>query len=534
MAADRLLQQDVYEEWGRDDVLPYVPADARSVLEVGCGRGGFGRSLRGLLGPEARLVGIDPVPAAVARARSAGFDEVWCGYFPDDMPDDRPDDGPGGTPRFDLICFNDVLEHVNDPWSTLAACHRHLRPGGRVLAAIPNIQHGPTVWGLLRGRWEYADTGVLDRTHVRFFTRRTMLELFRGAGFEVRTCAGANHVLHEGPQRQFSWLAPLTGDFGWMHFVVVGEPLGAAVTAGAADRDPPPPSSDPQPGRVAHRHGGPPVPARRLARRSRSALSRAGWLLAEGRLEGRLRRSLTREAAPPVSVYGVYRRANADTLAGVLEARDGIAGLAPDSQVVLHALDEAHPRLARYTVGVGPGARMPLLGGLIAARPPCEHHRVVLLDDDVEFVRGGLAHLVRVAGRADLDLAMPAHTDDSHATFTVTRRRRWSTVRRTALVEVGPVVVVSPRAFARVHPFPASAAMGWGLDVTWSRLADDGLTLGVVDATPVRHLGEVGTAYDLERERAELRRCCREAGVDSAYDLAHEVGGPWRPWRLRP
>ena len=240
--ADRFLvvtelpQQDVYHDNPRLDVAPFIPAGARSALEVGCGKGGFGVTLRNALGDEARIVGVEPVPAQAAIARTGhGFDEVVDGYFPQALD-------AGET--FDLVCFNDVLEHVVDPWATLAAARQLLNPGGHVVAAIPSIQYAPVTVDLLRGHWDYTDDGTLDRTHVRFFTRRTMVELFEGAGLHVRTCRGVNSVYDErwsrrSPLRR-AWTAVMP-DSEWLHFVVVGR-LPHPGTAGSER------SGDPGPG----------------------------------------------------------------------------------------------------------------------------------------------------------------------------------------------------------------------------------------------------------------------------------------------
>jgi SAM-dependent methyltransferase len=253
-------QQDVYAEWGRDDVLPYVPPRVRRVLEVGCGRGGFGRSLRDQLGPEAVLVALEPVESQAAIARAAGaFDRVHTGYYPEDLPSEEE--------PFDLICFNDVLEHIVDPWSVLRRAAQHLGVEGRVLAAIPNVQHGPTVARLLRGRWDYEETGILDRTHVRFFTRATALDLFRSTGYVVETCAPTNSVFDQDDYRRWAFLRPVAGDFGWMHFVIVarrGQP--------SEDVHSVTPTIAPVPGRTAFRRRRPPSLSRRAARRVKQAV----------------------------------------------------------------------------------------------------------------------------------------------------------------------------------------------------------------------------------------------------------------------
>jgi hypothetical protein len=208
----------------------------------------------------------------------------------------------------------------------------------------------------------------------------------------------------------------------------------------------------------------------------------------------------------------------------------------PDgSTAQLHALDEESPRLRSWTVGSGPGARMPLLDRMVRGAPPRPDDYVLLADDDVALVGSGLSRFVSLAHASRLDLAMPAHEAGSHWTFRVTCQRPFSTVRRTRFVEVGPLLLLSPRAFSRVYPFPVTARMGWGLDVRWSSMASDGMRLGVVDATPMRHLGAVGEAYDRAHEEGELARHCAEAGVDSAYDLAWDTGEVWRPWsRVAP
>lgn len=177
-------QQDVYDYNERPEVKPYIPRTATSALDVGCGQGGFGITLRGALGPSARIVGVEPVAKQAELARSRGFDEVVCDYFP-------PKDDLG---RFDLICFNDVLEHLVDPWQVLEETRSWLMPGGHVLAAIPNIQYWPAVIDLFNGRWDYTESGLMDRTHLRFFTRTSVLELFERTGYDIVECQGANSV----------------------------------------------------------------------------------------------------------------------------------------------------------------------------------------------------------------------------------------------------------------------------------------------------------------------------------------------------
>ncbi len=217
-------QQDCYPEVARRDVQPFIPVGAARALDVGCGPGGFGRTLRNELGPTARIVGVEATAAASTAREAHGYDEVLQGYFPDIL-EDRPE-------TFDLICFNDVLEHMVDPWVMLKQSTHWLAPGGHVLALIPNIQFAPVVWRLLRGHWDYTDTGTLDRTHVRFFTRRTMIQLFMNAGFTVDVCVGVNPLdeiwRSDGlwPRRMAKTiLLPVIGDSRFCHFVIRGQAI---------------------------------------------------------------------------------------------------------------------------------------------------------------------------------------------------------------------------------------------------------------------------------------------------------------------
>lgn len=219
-----LPQQALYGLNERADVRPFIPCGATSALDVGCGRGGFGKTLRSRLGPDALIVGVEAVPEQVEEARRlSAFDEVVLGYFPDALAHT--------SDTYDLVTFNDVLEHMLEPEQVLRDTHRFLNSDGRVVAAIPSIQFAPVVLQLLRGRWDYADQGTLDRTHVRFFTRSTMIEMFERAGYRVERCEGVNDVRDSwssDPVRIRRWakllLSRALSDSRYLHFVIVATP----------------------------------------------------------------------------------------------------------------------------------------------------------------------------------------------------------------------------------------------------------------------------------------------------------------------
>jgi 2-polyprenyl-3-methyl-5-hydroxy-6-metoxy-1,4-benzoquinol methylase len=89
---------------------------------------------------------------------------------------------------FDLVVFADVLEHLYDPWKVLARVREFLRPNGAILASIPNVQNVGVIDQLTRGYWTYTQCGLLDGTHIRFFTLAEITRLFSWSGYEITQC----------------------------------------------------------------------------------------------------------------------------------------------------------------------------------------------------------------------------------------------------------------------------------------------------------------------------------------------------------
>lgn len=169
-----------YYQHARPEVLALIPETARHVLDVGCASGALGRAVKQR--QECRVTGIEYV-AEVAQVAAESLDDVYAGDAVEAMQ---------GMPDafFDCIVFADVLEHLVDPAACLAEAKRLLTPGGMVVASIPNVRHWSVVKDLLEGRWDYQDAGILDRTHLRFFTRESMVRMFMEAGFHVNTLSG--------------------------------------------------------------------------------------------------------------------------------------------------------------------------------------------------------------------------------------------------------------------------------------------------------------------------------------------------------
>lgn len=148
----------------------------KSVLDVGCATGDVARAL---VARGCRVSGLD-VDAAAAETARPDLDQLVIADL--DTSSLAEHFKPGS---FDVIIFVDVLEHLLEPERVLEESLALLAPQGRVVVCIPNVAHGGVRLALLQGRWQYTETGLLDATHVRFFTRSTFLELLHGAGLVV-------------------------------------------------------------------------------------------------------------------------------------------------------------------------------------------------------------------------------------------------------------------------------------------------------------------------------------------------------------
>lgn len=156
-------------------LLDRIPQDA-VVLDCGCAGGFLARAAR--RERNATVDGVEIDPGAARRAADA-CRRVWVGSLED------PDFLASISGSYDRVLFGDVLEHLATPEIALRRVTELLAPGGRILIAIPNIAYWKVRADLIRGRFEYADSGLMDRTHLRFYTYRTILELVDAAGCRV-------------------------------------------------------------------------------------------------------------------------------------------------------------------------------------------------------------------------------------------------------------------------------------------------------------------------------------------------------------
>ncbi|WP_299582732.1 class I SAM-dependent methyltransferase [Mucilaginibacter sp.] len=180
------LYQDknsAYFNHSRPEMLEFIPAGIKNALDVGCGTGNFGMLVKSAF--NCSVWGIEPDPAS-AKEAGTRLDHVINDTFNRSMKEMQ-------LPKFDCVFFNDVLEHLAEPENALLLAKDLLNEGGYIVASIPNMRWYPVILQLLRYKdFEYQNSGVMDKTHLRFFTEKSMARMFKDAGFTIKTIKGIN------------------------------------------------------------------------------------------------------------------------------------------------------------------------------------------------------------------------------------------------------------------------------------------------------------------------------------------------------
>lgn len=172
-----------YYNFERAEMLEFLPKDATKVLEIGCGQGTFAKQIKAY--NNAEIWGIEYMPDE-AKIAEPVLDKIFVGPC-EDYIDGLPDT------YFDAIYFNDVLEHLAYPDDVLAALKVKLKPGGLVISSIPNMRNFRVLKMLVvKGDWDYADHGIMDKTHLRWFTKKSIHKMYTSLGYEVVSNVGIN------------------------------------------------------------------------------------------------------------------------------------------------------------------------------------------------------------------------------------------------------------------------------------------------------------------------------------------------------
>lgn len=158
-------------------LLEHVPAQAR-VLEIGTASGYLGEYL--VHEKHCDVWGVEPVKELYEDALHVGYEKIFHQTAEETLENIEIKEQ-----KFDIILIGDVLEHMVDPGKVLSELKRFLKPEGKFVISLPNVAHYTVRFGLLKGDWNMTDSGILDKTHLRFFTRATAIELLIKAGLSI-------------------------------------------------------------------------------------------------------------------------------------------------------------------------------------------------------------------------------------------------------------------------------------------------------------------------------------------------------------
>jgi hypothetical protein len=213
---------------------------------------------------------------------------------------------------------------------------------------------------------------------------------------------------------------------------------------------------------------------------------------------------------------------------GALIDQASAAGLSPR----LWALDAVVPEFEPLTIGSGPGGRSDLMNRMFGEKEMTGRW-IVVVDDDIEFRVGNLARLLAIGDAGGLELFQPAHDASSVASSRFVRRVPGAIGRRTSFVEIGPCVVIRDSASAELLPFQ-KGGMGWGEDFRWARVVEStGIVAGIVDAVRIRHLGLIGSGYDLALAMEQARVTLHQLNF-ADFDSERRTLDTWRVWERSP
>lgn len=174
-----MLIKTKYHESSREEMLRFILNKPKVSLEVGCRGAHHSKLIKQKLDIK-ETWGIEPDDnSTIVNEAQENLD-----YFINDFLTSKTE----GLPKkhFDLIVFNDVLEHIYDPWEILSFSKQLLTKDGIIVISLPNIRHKSILKELiLNDNFEYAEEGLLDVSHIRFFTKKTIIKMFEDLGYEI-------------------------------------------------------------------------------------------------------------------------------------------------------------------------------------------------------------------------------------------------------------------------------------------------------------------------------------------------------------
>lgn len=183
----------------RNEIIPLLPSSSGSILDVGCGRGTTLNLLHSQY-PSADLLGVEINHEVSTTAKWP----VLVGSIDENRIRMRLEDsGP-----YDLILAMDILEHLTDPWETLRYLSSILAKGGQIILSLPNISNAKVLLPLIfNDSFSYVEAGILDKTHLRFFTKKTACDLVLSSGLEIMQIIPTGPTCRHKVRSAKGWIA---------------------------------------------------------------------------------------------------------------------------------------------------------------------------------------------------------------------------------------------------------------------------------------------------------------------------------------
>jgi 2-polyprenyl-3-methyl-5-hydroxy-6-metoxy-1,4-benzoquinol methylase len=203
-----------YYTQSRPEIIAFVPINTKTILDIGCGQGSFLMLIKEKIGAE--TWGVEMVKEMAEYAKKKA-DYVFVGQI-EKIFSSIPDG------YFDCICFNDVLEHLIEPTEVLKMMRQKLSENGIIIASIPNVRYFLNIRNLLIYKdWEYTNSGILDATHLRFFTQKSMKRMFENAGYKLILQKGINKILSWKFKLVYLLTLGILNDMKYLQFVCIAK-----------------------------------------------------------------------------------------------------------------------------------------------------------------------------------------------------------------------------------------------------------------------------------------------------------------------